>query len=97
MAFELSPGFSLRAKVSILPRATHFSDHRRVVKKRVLKILNTRKEAVRTECYKDLLDFADRVSGYGLNAIAVLAVFESPDPEQIIHARMRDGEAGRSD
>lgn len=68
--------------------AYSFSDHRRVVKKRVLKILNTRKEAVRTECYKDLLDFADRVSGYGLNAIAVLAVFESPDPEQIIHARM---------
>jgi hypothetical protein len=59
-----------------------------VVKKRVLKILNSRKETVRKQCYRDLLDFAARVSGYGLNAIAVLAAFESPAPEQIIHARM---------
>jgi IS5 family transposase len=68
--------------------AYSFSDHRRVVKKRVLKILNSRKETVRKQCYRDLLDFAARVSGYGLNAIAVLAAFESPAPEQIIHARM---------
>jgi len=68
--------------------AYSFSDHRRVVKKRVLKILNSRKETVRKQCYRDLLDFAARVSGYGLNAIAVLAAFQSPAPEQIIHARM---------
>jgi len=65
-----------------------FSDHRRVVKKRALKILNSRKEEVRTECYRDLLDIAARVNGYGLDAIAVLTVFQSPDSGQIIKARI---------
>ena len=61
---------------SLFPTPAYcFSDHRRVVKKRVLKILNSRKETVRKQCYRDLLDFAARVSGYGLNAIAVLAAF----------------------
>lgn len=65
-----------------------FSDHRRVVKKRVLKIHNSRKDEVKKECYKDLLDFAARVSDYGLNGIAVLAAFKSPHPEHIINARI---------
>lgn len=65
-----------------------FSDHRRVVKKRVLTILNSRKDAVKVKCYRELLDYAGRVSGYGLNAIEVLAVFKSPEREQIIRCRI---------
>ena len=57
-----------------------FCDHRRVVKKRVLKIKDSRKETVRRACYKDLLDFAELVRGYGESAVAVLAGFKSPDP-----------------
>jgi IS5 family transposase len=66
----------------------HFSDHRRVVKKRVLKIKDSRKEAVRRSCYKDLLDFAELVRGYGANAVAVLAGFKSADLEQMVQARI---------
>jgi len=65
-----------------------FSDHRRVVKKRVLQIQNTRKDKVRERCYRDLLDFAKRVSGYGLSAVAVLTEFKSADPEHVLHARI---------
>ncbi len=66
----------------------HFSDHRRVVKKRVLKIKDSRKETVRRSCYKDLLDFAELVRGYGESAVAVLAGYKSFDPEQVIQARI---------
>ena len=66
----------------------HFSDHRRVVKKRVLKIKDCRKEKVRRACYKDLLVFAEVVRGYGVCAVAALAGFESSDPGQIIQARI---------
>jgi len=68
--------------------AYSFSDHRRAVKKRVLKIQNSRKDTVRKECYTDLLDFAVRVSDYGFNAIAVLASFKSPYPEHVVDARI---------
>ncbi len=66
----------------------HFSDHRRVVKKRVLKIKDSRKEAVRRSCYKDLLDFAGLVRGYGESAVAALAGYKSFNPEQVIQARI---------
>ncbi len=66
----------------------HFSDHRRVVKKRVLKIKDSRKETVRRSCYKDLLDFAELVRGYAGSAVAVLAGYKSFDPEQVIQARI---------
>ena len=65
-----------------------FSDHRRAVKKRVLTIHNSRKDAVRKQCYKDLLDFAAHVSDYGLHAISVLAAFKSPYPEHVTDARI---------
>ena len=68
--------------------AYSYSDHRRAVKKRVLKIHNSRKDAVRKECYKDLLDFAARVTDYGLKAISVLAAFKSPYPEHVSDARI---------
>ena len=68
--------------------AYSFCDHRRVVKKRVLKIKDSRKETVRKACYKELLGFAKLVRGYGEGAVAVLAGFESPDPEHIIRSRL---------
>jgi transposase, IS5 family len=73
-----------------------FSDHRRVVKKRVLKIKDSRKEAVRKSCYKDLLDFAELVRGYGQSAVAALAGFKSADPEQVIQARILAGQLERA-
>lgn len=50
----------------------HFSDHRRVVKKRVMTILNARKEAARQDAYKDLLMYAGKVRSYALEAIPEL-------------------------
>ncbi len=65
-----------------------FADHRRVVKKRALKILNTKKEAERTKCYKELLQIAGQVQEYAVSAIAVLASFMSTEIDQIIQARI---------
>jgi len=66
----------------------HFSDHQRAVKRRVLKIKDSRKEAVRKSCYKDLLAFAELARGYGQSAVAILAGFKSTRPEQMIQARI---------
>jgi len=49
-----------------------YSDHRRVVKKRLLAILNTRKETVRRSAYKDLLIYAGKAREYALTAIPKL-------------------------
>ena len=49
-----------------------FSDHRRVVKKRVLAILNSKKEKVRLDAYKDLLMYAGKVREYAVEAIPEL-------------------------
>jgi len=53
-----------------------FSDHRRVVKKRVMTILNTRKDTIRRIAYKDLLYYARLVVGYAEGAIPELASYE---------------------
>lgn len=49
-----------------------YSDHRRVVKKLVLTILNSKKENVRLAAYKDLLKYAGKVRGYAVDAIPEL-------------------------
>jgi IS5 family transposase len=49
-----------------------YSDHRRVVKKRVLTILNSKKENVRLAAYKDLLLYAGKVRDYAVAAIPKL-------------------------
>jgi transposase, IS5 family len=54
----------------------HFSDHRRVVKKRVMTILNARKDTIRQSAYRDLLHYAQLVKGYALEAIAELTIYE---------------------
>jgi len=56
-----------------------FSDHTRIAKKRLMVILNTRKDNVRLSAYKDLLAHAKRVVDYAEPAIAELKAFESSD------------------
>lgn len=54
----------------------HFSDHQRVVKKRVMTILNARNDAVRQSAYRDLLRYAGCVVDYAMAAISKLASYE---------------------
>lgn len=56
-----------------------YSDHNRVVKKRVMTILNSKKEAVRKTAYQDLLHYAQRVVDYALPAIAELRSYQGLD------------------
>ncbi len=58
-------------ELSPVPRY-EYSDHRRVVKKRVLTILNAKKEKVRQDAYRDLLIYAGKVREYALTAIPEL-------------------------
>ncbi len=55
--------------------AYEFSDHQRVVKKRVMTILNARKDTVREKAYRDLLHYAGLVKGYAVAAIPELASY----------------------
>lgn len=73
-----------------------FSDHRRVAKKRVMTIVNAKRKKVRQQAYRDLLGVAERVRGYGLEAIEVLEVFTSEEAEQIIRARALRGKLERA-
>jgi IS5 family transposase len=57
------------------PPRYQFSDHRRVVKKRVMTILNARKDSVRQRAYRDLLCYAGLVKGYAVTAIPELASY----------------------
>lgn len=75
--------------------AYSYSDHQRVVKKRVQKIRDTRKEDVRKKCYKDLLGIAEQVRGYALSAIEVLRAYGSRDPVEGIRARILADEMER--
>mgnify|MGYP001164678418 CR=1 FL=1 len=50
----------------------HYSDHRRVVKKRVLTILNAKKDKARQDAYRDLLIYAGKAREYALAAIPEL-------------------------
>jgi len=56
-----------------------FSDHQRVVKKRVMTILNARKDIVREKAYRDLLSYAGLARGYALAAIPELASYHGHD------------------
>lgn len=53
-----------------------FSDHQRVVKKRVMTILNAKKDEVREKAYRDLLHYAGLVKGYAESAIPELTDYE---------------------
>jgi IS5 family transposase len=56
-----------------------FSDHTRAAKKRLMVILNTRKEQVRLAAYRELISYAQRVVVYAESAIPVLRSFEGTD------------------
>ena len=72
---------------SLLPVPEYsFVGHNRRAKKRVVTILNARKEAIRQKAYRDLLDLAGRVRGYALGAIPVLSGFVSADPQMSLEA-----------
>ncbi|MBI5442461.1 MAG: ISNCY family transposase [Deltaproteobacteria bacterium] len=64
----------------LTPRPVYrFRDHRRVVKKRALTILNARKEEVRVRAYRDLLRYAELVRGYAVEAILELRSWKGPN------------------
>jgi transposase, IS5 family len=65
-----------------------YSDHRRVVKKRALKILNSKDPSERKQCYRDLLGIATQVKGYAVAAIARLWVYQNAEMEQVVCARV---------
>ena len=72
---------------SLLPVPEYsFVDHNRRTKKRVVTILNARKEAIRQRAYRDLLDLSGRVRGYALGAIPVLSGFISADAQMGLEA-----------
>ena len=63
------------------PPRYQFSDHRRVVKKRVMTVLNARKDSVRQRAYRDLLHYAGLVKGYAVTAIPELASYNGHNLE----------------
>jgi transposase, IS5 family len=72
----------------LLPAPSYqVSDHRRVVKKRVMTILNARKDAVRINAYRDLLHYAGLIEGYATAAIPELAVYEGHTPADTFTGR----------
>jgi IS5 family transposase len=73
-----------------------YSDHSRIVKKRLLTILNSKKEEIRKAAYRDLLHYAGKVAGYSLEAIALLKAFESPDLMDAFKARALAGKLERA-
>jgi len=73
-----------------------FSNHNRVVKKRVLTILNVKKEAVRKNAYQDLLRYAGMVRGYAMQAIPVLYDYQSAIVPNMLTARNLAGKLERA-
>jgi IS5 family transposase len=65
-----------------------FSDHRRVAKKRVLTILNTRKEQVRRSAYQDLLLYAGKVRDYAVAAIPELSAHQALVMDELFAGRV---------
>ncbi|HYS43288.1 MAG TPA: ISNCY family transposase, partial [Geobacteraceae bacterium] len=65
-------------ELSPIPRYP-YSDHRRVVKKQVLTILNARKEKVRQDAYRKLLLYAGKVREYAVVAIPELSAHQAQE------------------
>ena len=63
------------------------SDHRRVMKKRLLTIQNTNKQATRQAAYRDMLHYAGLVVYYAEQAIPELANLSGGPMEDYFHAR----------
>ncbi len=73
--------------LSPVPRY-QFSDHQRVVKKRVLTILNTRKEEARKAAYQDLLLYAGKVRDYALVAIPELHAHQPHEASELFAGKV---------
>jgi IS5 family transposase len=74
-------------KFSPRPRYV-FSDHRRVMKKRLFTIQNAKKKKVREAAYKDMLSYAYKASIYGESAYSALYDYEGGvDPLDVFKAR----------
>lgn len=65
-----------------------FSDHQRVVKKRVLTILNAKKEELRKAAYQDLLMYAGKVRDYAVIAIPELLVHQSQEMSELFAGKV---------
>ena len=65
-----------------------YSDHRRVVKKQLMAILNTTKERVHREAYRDLLLYAGKVRAYALAAIPELSSHQSTEMAELFAGRV---------
>lgn len=73
---------------SLVPTPAYsFSDHNRRAKKRVMTILNAKKDSVRQQAYRDLLHLAALVRGYALEAIEVLKDFVGADARECLRAK----------
>ena len=64
-----------------------FSDHRRVVKKRLFKIQNTNKKRIRDAAYKDMLVYASKVCVYAEPAAEELFSYEGDAVLDMFRAR----------
>lgn len=65
-----------------------FSDHQRVAKKRVLTILNAKKEEVRKAAYQNLLLYAGKVRDYALVAIPELYAHTPSEASELFAGRV---------
>ena len=65
-----------------------YCDHRRAVKKRVMLILNAKKETIRLCAYKDLLVYAGKVREYAVAAIPELYAHKGQDISDLFAGRV---------
>jgi len=71
--------------------AYRFADHRRAVKKRVVRIRDAKKPQVRVQAYRELLPLAAQTRGYAVEAIAALSGFVGERLEMTFGAKaLRD-------
>ena len=64
-----------------------FSDHRRVVKKRLFKIQNTKKQKVREAAYRDMLTYVSKVCVYAERAAQELADYVGSEIQDTFRGR----------
>jgi IS5 family transposase len=65
-----------------------YANHNRVIKKRVMKIRNSKSKKVKEEAYVDLIHYARRVRGYAVEAMGVLYAFESEHAEDVLKSQV---------
>ena len=63
-----------------------YSDHLRVTKKRLLAVVNAKKEADRVSAYRDMVYYAGKVVGYAKDAIPALEKYQAVDLEGMMTA-----------